>query len=208
MRSRGFEYVCLSASVAIALVTTTKSLALDHEIPAAAVEIASPRIESAGLSGYARVLIHPLSVQYTTEFQSKAALRDHRVEGRDLEEIRRHYREMVTAKLDDAYPIASKPGPRVLRLEAVLLDHVLDKREWLVPTRILFRGAPKVQLIVFLRDSQTGAIIGRVGLDLRPHADRLMKESPGFYWHFMRRVFDRIATRVRWALEDSAETPS
>jgi len=29
-----------------------------------------------------------------------------------------------------------------------------------------------------------------------------MKSSSGFYWEFMQKVFDRLATRVRWSLED------
>ena len=101
-----------------------------------------------------------------------------------------------------AFSVWPEPGPRVLRMDAFLIDHVLDKRDWLVPTRTVFRSAPRVRLIVFLRDSQSDELVDSVGLTLAPHGSRLMKDSPGFFWHYMRIVFDRIATRVRWALED------
>ncbi len=153
-----------------------------------------------------QVIVHPLLVRYTPEFLAHKKKRKHQIEGRDLETIRRHYQEIVTAKLASGFSIASKPGPRVVRVDAVLVDHELDKREWLVPTRIAFRGAPGVQLVAYLRDSQTGEIFDRVGMTLRRDPDRLMKVSPGFYWHYMRRVFDRIATRVHWALENGAAT--
>ena len=154
------------------------------------------------------MLVAPLAIGYTRGFLSNDELREFRIEGADLERIRRHYLEMVTAGLASAYPIASEPGPAVVRVDAILIDHVLDKRDWLSPTRLVFRGAPGVRLVAFLRDSQTGELVGRVGFDLQPRANRLMKESPGFYWHFMRRVFDRIATRLRWTLEDNARVPS
>ena len=206
---RGFERVCLSASVAIALLTPAISQASGQEIPVTQGSDGAPRsVSGASLGGYARVLVAPLELGYTKGFLASNKLRDFRFKGADLERIRRYYREIVTAKLASAYPIASEPGPAVVRVEALLIDPVLDKRDWLVPTRIVFRSAPRVRLIALLSDSQTGKNVGSVGFNVRPRGDRLMKESPGFYWHFMRRVFDRIATRVRWTLEDGAEESS
>jgi hypothetical protein len=165
----------------------------------------TPAVESA-IDARQQVIVHPLLVRYTPEFLAHTGRRKHQIKGRDLERIRRYYEEVVTAKLASEFSIASRPGPRVVRVDAVLVDHEIDKRDWLVPTRIAFRGAPRVQLVAYLRDSQTGEILDRVGMTLRPDPNRLMKESPGFYWHYMRRVFDRIGTRVRWALEDGAAT--
>ena len=166
---------------------------------------ASPPVGSGPTQrGYSRVLIDPLVVGFTKGFLASDKMREHRIRGADVERIQRHYREVVTSELASAYPISLEPGPRVMRLDAFLIDHVLDKRDWLVPTRIVFRSAPRVRLVVFLRDSQSDELVDTVGLTLRPYGDRLMKDSPGFYWHYMRRVFDRIATRVRWALEDGA----
>jgi hypothetical protein len=151
-----------------------------------------------------RVLVHPLKVQYTADFLSNSDRNSQQIQGEDLALIQRHYQEVVTAKLAKAYPIASKPGPGVLRIDGLLLDPILDKRKWLAPTLTVFRGAPRLQLMAFLRNSQTGEVIDSVGLTLRPRANRLAPDSRGFYWHFMRRVFDRLATRVRWSLEDSS----
>jgi hypothetical protein len=161
--------------------------------PAAAEDGAQPQ-----------VIVHPLSVRYTPDFLAHKKHRKHQVTGRDLDRMRRHYQEVVTEKLAAGFVIASKPGPRVVRIDAVLVNHELDKGHWLVPTRIAFVGAPRVQLVAYVRNSETGEILDRVGLTLSPDPNRLMKASPGFYWHYMRRVFDRIGTRVRWALEDGA----
>ena len=212
MRVRGLERIFPSALIAltaIVLIAPTASLAFD-ETPSrrhgdAAPDHASPP-DGSGMAQrrYARVLIGPLEVGFTKGFLASDDLREHRIRGADVERIRRHYREVVTSKLASAYSIAPEPGPRVVRMDSFLIDHVLDKRDWLVPTRGSFRTAPRVRLIVFLRDSQSDELVETVGLTLGPRGGRLMMDSPGFYWHFMRRVFDRIATRVRWALEDGA----
>jgi hypothetical protein len=153
-----------------------------------------------------QVIVHPLLVRYTSEFLAHKKLRKHQVVGRDLNRILRDYQEVVTANLASEFAIVSKPGARVLRIDTVLVNHELDKSDWLVPTRDFFRGAPGVQIVAYVRDSQTGEILDRVGLTLRPRSNRMMKSSPGFYRDYMRKVFDRIATRVRWALEDGATT--
>jgi hypothetical protein len=204
---RHFERVATSIFVGLAILIPTTSTAFESSDPATLHdEVSLPPASSPLTNSYQRVLIDPLDVEYTAKFLSDDDRRDYRIEGKDLERIRRHYVEVVTAKLMAEYPIASKPGPGVLRIDSVLLDPVLDKRDWLVPTRFVVRGAPRVELIALLRDSRTNEVVDFVGLVIRPHANRLMKDSPGFYWHFMRRIFDQIATRVRWSLEDGTNT--
>ncbi len=163
----------------------------------------SPR----GVRDYSSVLIGSLLVGFTEKIHSKRDQRERRVRGADLERMERTYREAVGSKLAPEYAISEVPGPCVLRADALLIDHVLDKRDWLSPLQTSFHSAPRVRLVVFLRDSQTNQVIDTVGLTLAPHGDRLMKDSPGFYWHYMRLVFDRVATRVRWALEDGVPAP-
>jgi hypothetical protein len=201
VRIRRFKQIGVIALLAVGLGAPAVSQEVDSNAGSAA-DPTPPTESEAGT--HPQVIVHPLLVRYTPEFLAHKRRRKHQIQGQDLERIRRHYREVVSAKLASTFSIASKPGPRVVRVDAVLLDHELDKRDWLVPTRIAFRGAPRIQLVAYLRDSQTGEILDRVGMTLRPDPNRLMKASPGFYWHYMRRVFDRIATRVRWALEDGA----
>ena len=207
MRVEGSVQSCLFVSLATALLAPSVSLATDREAsPVPRGE--APQHPPAVTSRYGRVLIEPLELGYTKKFLTKRKLRDHRLEGKDLEQVQRHFREVATGKIRSKFPIASEPASDVIRVDAVLWDQTLDKRDWLSPTRFTFRGGPKVQLIVALRDSQTGRIVDIVGLTIRPQANRLMYESPGFYWHFMRRVFDRISTRVIWALEDGGAKSS
>ena len=160
----------------------------------------SPR----GARDYSSVLIGSLWVGFTEGFLANRDQREHRVQGADLERMERTYREAVGSNLAPEYAISEMPGPGVVRADALLIDHVLDKHDWLSPTKTSFRAAPDVRLVVFLRDSRSNQLIDTVGLMLHPRSSRLMKDSPGFYWHYMRLVFDRIATRVRWALEDGA----
>ena len=196
---RRLEQIAVIALLTLGLATPAVPQAIESD---ARSGVDSTSVTESEASADPHVIVHPLLVRYTPEFLAHKRQRKHQIHGRDLERIRRHYHEVVTAKLASAFSIASAPGPRVVRVDAVLIDHELDKRDWLVPTRIAFRGAPRVQLVAYLRDSRTGEILDRVGMTLRPDPNRLMKASPGFYWHYMRRVFDRIATRVRWALED------
>ena len=158
----------------------------------------SPR----GARDYSSVLIGTLLVGFTERFLADRDQHERRVQGADLERMERTYREVVGSKLAPEFAISEVPGPGVVRADALLIDHVLDKSDWLAPVKVSFRTAPRVRLVVFLRDSQSDELVDSVGLTLAPHGSRLMKDSPGFYWHYMRLVFDRIATRVRWALED------
>ena len=213
MRVRGLERIFLSALIeltAIGLIVPTASLAFG-EMPsrrhgdAVPDPARPPDASGTARQDYTRVLIGPLRIGFTKGFLAGDDLSEHRIQGPDVERINRHYREIITSKLASAYSISPEPGPQVVRLDALLIDHVVDKRDWLAPVRLNFRTAPRVRLIVFLRDSQSDELIDTVGLTLGPRGGRLMKDSPGFYWHYMRRVFDRIATRVLWSLEDAAD---
>ena len=158
----------------------------------------SPR----GAGGYASVQIGPLLVGFTEGFLANRDRYGRRVRGADLERMERSYQEAVGSNLGPEYAISEVAGPGVVRADALLIDHVLNKRDWLKPAKTTFRSAPGVQVVVFLRDSRSGELVDTVGLTLPPRSSRLMREGPGDYWHYMRLVFDRVATRVRWALED------
>lgn len=151
---------------------------------------------------FSRVIVRPLRLTYSEEFLADALRRDEPVGGKDLERIRRYYQEIVEQKLTPDFEVTRDPGPGVAVVDAFLIDHSIDKDDWNLPTQVSFRGAPEVRIVAFLRDSETGEAIDTVGLTLRPQAGRLMKSSPGFYWDFMQKVFDRLATRMRWSLED------
>jgi hypothetical protein len=150
---------------------------------------------------YSSVLIGSLRVGFTEGFLANRDQREHRVQGADLERMVRTYREAVGSNLAPGYAISEVPGRGVVRADALLIDHVLDKHDWLAPSKTSFRAAPDIRLVVFLRDSRSNRLLDTVGLTLPPRSSRLMLDSPGGYWHYMRLVFDRIATRVRWALE-------
>ena len=194
----------LIAVVAILIVAPGISPASD-ETPSSPYRDAVPGypVSPRGTRDYSSVLIGSLWVGFTEGFLSNRDQREHRVQGADLERMERTYREAVGSNLAAEYAISEVPGPGVLRADALLIDHVLDKRDWLA-VKTVFRSVPDVRLVVFLRDSRSNRVVDIVGLTLPPRSSRLMKDTPGFYWHYMRLVFDRVATRVRWALDDAA----
>jgi hypothetical protein len=165
-------------------------------------EVPDHPVAPRGARGYSSVQIGPLLLGFTEGFGADREQSARRVREADLERLERTYREAVGSKLAPEYAISQVPGPGVVRADAVLIDHVLDKRDWLAPGLTTFRSAPEVRVVVFLRDSRSDELVDTVGLTLPPRSGRLMVSSPGSYWHYMRLVFDRIATRVRWALED------
>ena len=84
----------------------------------------------------------------------------------------------------------------------MLVDPVLDKSWWLKPGKSIYRGEVSHSLVVVLRDSETGSVLHRVKLPLRV-GTLGFEDSPINYWGYMRLIFDRIASRVRWALDDA-----
>lgn len=204
--------LALIAVAAILVIAPGISLASDeaasspdhHAVPVDPHRDAVPDhpVAPRGARGYSSVQIGPLLLGFTEGFRANREQGARRVRDADLERLERTYREAVGSKLAPEYAISEVPGPGVVRAEALLIDHVLDKSDWLAPATTTFRSAPDVRLVVFLRDSRSNEIVDTVGLTLPPRSGRLMVGSPGSYWHYMRLVFDRIATRVRWALED------
>jgi len=197
----------LIALVAILIITPGISPACDESISGPHRDAvpgypASPR----GARDYSSIQIGSLLVGFTDGFLADRNRHEHRVQGTDLERMERTYREAVVSNLPPKFAISEVPGPCVVRADALLIDHVLDKRDWLTPVQTSFRAAPRIRLVVFLRDSRSNEVLDTVGLTLSRRSSRLMKSSPGFYWNYMRLVFDRIATRLRWALED--QTPA
>ncbi len=208
MRIRGLGRILQPALIAVAaiLIIAPEISPASDETPSRPHRGAVPGHSESprGVRVYSSVLIGPLLVGFTEGFLAKRDRRQRRIQGADLERMERIYREVVASKLAPEYAISEVPGPGVVRADALLIDHVLDKRDWLTPVQTSFRTAPDVRLVVFLRDSRSDELVDTVGVTLLPHGDRLMKESPSFYWDYMRLVFDRLATRVRWALEDRA----
>ena len=192
----------LIAVVAILIIAPGISPASD-ETPSSPYRDAVPGdpVSPRGARDYSSVLIGSLWVGFTEGFLANRDQRERRVQGADLERMVRTYREAVGSNLAPGYAISEVPGRGVVRADALLIDHVLDKHDWLAPSKTSFRAAPDIRLVVFLRDSRSNRLLDTVGLTLRPRSSRLMVDSPGGYWHYMRLVFDRIATRVRWALE-------
>jgi hypothetical protein len=154
-------------------------------------------------SRFRRILVHPLDVAYTTEFKNAHRRgRPSEFSSEDFERARRYFQRAFENRLARFYPITMDPGSDVLRVDAVLVNSTPDKSWWLLPGKTLYSGEARVSLVVVLRDSETGAVLHRVDLPLRV-GNPSFEESPLNYWGYLRLVFDRVATRVRYALDDA-----
>ncbi len=158
---------------------------------------------------FRRILVHPLDVAYTPK--SGRVRHTHypsELRPEDLERARRYFQRAFEKKMARSYPVTTDPGPDVLRVDAVLVDAAPDKSWWLRPGAVVLRGEAGVTLVVVLRDSETGAVLHRVNLPLRV-GSLGFEDSATNYWGYLRLIFDRVATRVRWALDDApAAAPS
>jgi hypothetical protein len=76
----------------------------------------------------------------------------------------------------------------------------------LQPGKAIYRGEASFSLVVVLRDSETGTPLHKVKLPLRV-GSLGYEDSALNYWGYVRLIFDRVATRVSWAL-DSAPDPT
>ena len=210
MRVRGSKSVIFSILFGVSLMLPS-SVGADetqqapdwiYREPGHAVQSGAPETHT-DWSRFRRILVHPVGVAYTTEFK-KAGLTDYPNEfsSKDLERVRRYFQRAFQKQVARGYPIATEPGEDVLRIDAVLVNPVLDKTWWLLPGKEILRGETGVTLVVVLRDSETGAVLHRVDLPLRV-GSLGFQDSPVNYWGYIRLVFDRVASRVRWALDDA-----
>jgi len=210
MRARDSRAIIFSILLGVSLVLPS-SVGAD-EIPPASDWIPREPDQAARSGGsephtdwsrFRRILVHPVGVAYTTEFK-KARLTDYPNEfsSKDLERVRRYFRRAFQRQVARDYPIATEPANDVLRIDAVVVNPVLDKSWWLQPGKSILRGETGLSLVVVLRDSETGAVLHRVNLPLR--VGSLGFESSALnFWGYIRLVFDRVAARVRWSLHDA-----
>jgi hypothetical protein len=156
-------------------------------------------------SRFRRIMVHPIDIAYTTDFKN-ARHKDQpsEISSEDLERVRRYFQRAFQKRLGRDYPITTDRGPDVLRVDAVLVNPVLDKSWWLQPGKSIYRGESGVSLVVVLRDSESGTPLHRVNLPLRV-GSLGFEDSALNYWSYIRLIFDRIAARVVWALDDAPD---
>jgi hypothetical protein len=154
-------------------------------------------------SRFRRIMVHPIDVAYTTKFkQAHPDDPPSELSAEDLDRVRNYFQRAFEKQVARNYPITTDPSPDVLRVDAVLVDPVLDKSWWLRPGDSIYRGETRVSLVVVLRDSETGAVLHQVKLPLRI-GSLGFEDSALNYWGYIRLVFDRVAMRVRWTLDDA-----
>jgi hypothetical protein len=64
-----------------------------------------------------------------------------------------------------------------------------------------------ITLVVTFSDSVTGEVVHRMAIMDKPIANRLMPQTATHYWEHLRKLFRRLATRIRWQLADPSNGP-
>jgi hypothetical protein len=208
MALTSFRAVVLPAWFAILMLLPTSRGAEETALPSAsnAEELGSTEPSRAttpytNWRRFRRTLIRPLAVAYTADFELGSPHHRSVFGPEEIERTRRYFHRALERQVADHYPIVTRSGPDVLRIEAILVNPVLDRSDWLQPGRAIWRRTAEIfGLAVVLRDSENGALLHEI--ELGPLTSHLaVEEGPVRFWGRVRRVFDRAARRVRWTLE-------
>jgi hypothetical protein len=205
----------LSALAALTLMQLPHAArAADGAAPTSSAQGHTPITDSTEPAGreYLAIQIEPLQLVHTIEVNEPADTVGDRatpnIKPDDLERIRRQFRSAFESELVDAFDVTSAPGPATLRLEAMLIGLELDRQKWLAPATRRFSTVDTVTLVVVVSDSASGEVQYRVAIKDGPVANHLQLESATLYWEHLRKLFRRLAIRVRWQLTDPPEEPA
>jgi hypothetical protein len=145
------------------------------------VEITPKRMDAvfllpgADFRGYKRIMLDPTQVAFHKDWARNVGetggSRINQISKRDIEEIlaaaRSNFDDVFhTAFTEAGYEIATAPAPDVLRVSTAVLNLYINAPEAALATgartRMYTANAGEATLVVETRDSETGALLGRV----------------------------------------------
>jgi hypothetical protein len=151
-------------------------------------------------SRFNQVLVHPVQIAYTTDFELGSPYQRSRFRPRDIERTRRLFQDSMEKYFGRRYPITTKPGPNVLRIEAALVNPISDRSAF-YRVHLYTNSRSKLSLIVVLRDSVNGDYLHHLDMPrVTGNVDR--QTRGGDPWNFIRLVFDRVGRTIRYALKE------
>jgi hypothetical protein len=119
---------------------------------------------------YTRIMIDPIEVAFSKNWDGKGGINDRKVSAEQLEEIKQKLGKLAEETFAEEFSkkngieVVTEPGPDVLRFSSAIVDlwpRAVDTQE---PGRnyVFTTSAGSAVLYAELRDSETGQLIGRV----------------------------------------------
>ena len=112
-----------SVTLAIALALPVSTTAVTHETTASGTVVTLNPLESGEYAPgvdwtrFGQILIHPVQIAYTTDFELSSPFQRSRFRPQDIERTQEYFRYSIEKKLGRKYRITTKPGPNVLRVD-------------------------------------------------------------------------------------------
>ena len=139
-----------------------------QKITVKGIDVAYAR-PGANLAPYKRIMLDPADVAFSKDWDPQKTGSRMRLSEKDREEIRsglaRLFDKTFKEELEKGgYAVVDKSAPDVLRVTAGLIDVYINAPDVMTPGRstTYVVNAGRMTLVAELRDSETGAILGRV----------------------------------------------
>lgn len=181
--SRSLLAPILVSMIAATIAVTPAAPAFAAAEPASApwddlVEVQTRKFElvylapGADFRGFTKVMLDPTEVafhrNFARDFNRQASGINNRIQDSDIQRMTTQAREgfervFRQAYESSGYQIVTEPGPDVLRVRTAVLDLTVTAPDLRTPgrTRSYSRTAGRATLVLEVRDSVTGAILGR-----------------------------------------------
>jgi hypothetical protein len=126
--------------------------------------------KGADFKAYTKIMLDPVQVAFDKNWDPKRTASHLPLPAEDRERIRKEAAELFMQvfkqelEKDGGYPLVSVAGPDVMRLSAALVDVYVNAPDTMSPgrTRTYVMNAGTATLAAEVRDSESGALLGRV----------------------------------------------
>ncbi len=136
------------------------------------------------LAPYKRVMLDPVEVAFSKDWDPEKTGSRMRLSEADREKIRSDLAKLFEKTFKEelekgGYPIVDKSAPDVLRVTPALVDVYINAPDVMTPgrTRTYVMNAGRMTLVADFRDSETGAILGRVADQREAREDMFLQLS-------------------------------
>jgi len=162
------------------------------------------------LSGYEAFILGPVEVAYQKEPGARTPMSgesNFALDERQMTTLKEVFREEIERALteDDGYELVTESGPRVLRIDAYLIDLIVrfDANATVGRNRAFANSYGEVTMILELRDSQSGEILARVAdrRDPTRNTNEVVEVRQTFVRSDVTRMFRHWGTTLRERLD-------
>ena len=177
---------------------------------------AAYRRPGADLNKYRKVMLDPVQVAFDPDWDPKRTGSNLKLSAEDRERIRRELGELFMQVFseeltkDGGAPLVTIAGPDVLRLSTGLADVYVNAPDTMEPgrSRTYVMSAGHATLVAEIRDSESGAILGRL-FDQRETSNTGMLQWSGSVMNSAdaRRLFTRWAQLLRQRFDAVRNAP-